>query len=74
MNKKAKYKFLKKLLIIIVVLCYYYINNNQESFSKKEEQKIEEKEYVKVWTDLRIHFIDVGQADSILIKNKEYSM
>ena len=74
MNKKAKYNFLKKLLIIIVVVCYYYINNNQESFSKKEEQKIEEKEYVKVSTDLRIHFIDVGQADSILIKNKDYSM
>ena len=68
--KKKNSKFIRHLIIIILVFGYYYIKDiNKESYSKQENPIIEE-----VDTSLSIHYIDVGQADSILIKNNQYNM
>ena len=72
MKKKKNSKFIRHLIIVLLVLGYYYIKDNEESYSKKKEPQIEQIQEVS--SDLSIHYIDVGQADSILIKNKEYSM
>ncbi len=66
MNKKQK-KFLTFILALIFVIGYYIIEEpNKESYSNKKENI--------VTTDLQIHYIDVGQADSILITNNNHSM
>lgn len=70
--KKRNKKFIRHLIIVLLVLGYYYYSDNidKESYSKKEDtNKIQE-----VSTNLSIHYIDVGQADSILITNNDYSM
>ena len=73
--KKRQKNFIRRIIIILLILGYYYIKDNQESYSKYEPQNTEKKEPIKqVSTDLSIHYIDVGQADSILIQNKEHSM
>ncbi len=66
MNKKQK-KFLTFILAIIFVIGYYIIEEpKEESYSNKNTNT--------VTTDLQIHYIDVGQADSILITNNNHSM
>lgn len=70
--KKRNKKFIRHLIIVLLVLGYYYYSDNidKESYSKKEDtNKIQE-----VSTNLSIHYIDVGQADSILITNNDHSM
>lgn len=69
--KKRQKNFIRRLIIILLILGYYYIKDNQESYSKPDETK---NKIQQVSTDLSIHYIDVGQADSILIQNKEYNM
>ena len=72
--KKRQKNFIRRLIIILLILGYYYIKDNQETYSKKEEQINNIENIQLVSTDLSIHYIDVGQADSILIQNKEHSM
>lgn len=72
MKKNKNNKFIRHLIIVLLVLGYYYIKDNEESYSKKKEPQIEQIQEVS--SDLSIHYIDVGQADSILIKNNEFSM
>ena len=75
MKKKRNNKFLRKLIIVLLIIGYYYIKDYQESYSTKDNQpKEQEVQVQQVSSDLTIHYIDVGQADSILIINKEYSM
>lgn len=75
MKKKTK-KFLRHFIVILLVFGYYYLKDiNQESYSKQDNTQIEKKEPIQqVTTDLSIHYIDVGQADSILITNNNHSM
>jgi competence protein ComEC len=74
-KRKKNSKFIRHLIIVLLIFGYYYIKDNQESYSKQDNPPIEKKEPIQqVTTDLSIHYIDVGQADSILIKNKEHSM
>ena len=72
-KRKKNNKFIRHLIIVLLIFGYYYIKDNQESYSKQDEptKKIEP---VEVSTNLSIHYIDVGQADSILITNNKHSM
>ncbi len=70
MKKKKTYTLIRRLIILLLIFGYYYIKDNQESYSKPEEKEV----IKEVSSNLTIHYIDVGQADSILITNNEYSM
>lgn len=71
-NKNTK----KIIILIILVLSYVYttflnnepINNTQTTNERKIEETITTKD------DLTVYFIDVGQADSILLENKGHYM
>ena len=67
-RRKKTNKFIRHFIIILLIIGYYYIKDIQESHSNKEENIKE------VSTDLSIHYIDVGEADSIFITNNGYSM
>lgn len=74
-KRKKNSKFIRHLIIVLLIFGYYYIKDNQESYSKQVNTQIEKKEPIQqVTTDLSIHYIDVGQADSILITNNNHSM
>ncbi|MBR6821450.1 MAG: MBL fold metallo-hydrolase [Bacilli bacterium] len=74
-KRKKNSKFIRHLIIVLLIFGYYYIKDNQESYSKQDNPPIEKKEPIQqVTTDLSIHYIDVGQADSILITNNNHSM
>ncbi len=70
MKKKKTNTLIRRLIILLLIFGYYYIKDNQESYSKPEEKEV----IKEVSSNLNIHYIDVGQADSILITNNEYSM
>lgn len=74
--KRRQKIFVKRLIIIIILIFgYYYIKDNQESYSKQIEPPVKNvNEVQSVSTDLSIHYIDVGQADSIFIQNKKNSI
>ena len=65
---KNKYNIIFFLLLIVFIGSYYYYSNDSTTkVIKKEKAEITEDNYLK------IHFIDVGQADCTLIENnKEY--
>lgn len=67
---KNKYNILFILLIIVFIGGYiYYSNNPNNKEIKKEKVEITEDNYLKVY------FMDVGQADCILIDNNhEYAL
>lgn len=67
---KNKYNILFILLVIVFIGGYiYYSNNPNNKEIKKEKVEITEDNYLKVY------FIDVGQADCILIDNNhEYAL
>lgn len=67
---KNKYNILFILLIIVFIGGYiYYSNNPNNKEIKKEKVEITEENYLKVY------FMDVGQADCILIDNNhEYAL
>ena len=67
MKKKQK-KFIIALILVLLITIYnMYQTQPDTSNAKKEEPKI-------VTSDLTIHYIDVGQADSILISNNNINM
>jgi len=81
MNKKTK-KLIVSILILIVAFIYTTyeddINNYLDSISNtktEQKRKIDKKITPVIKEDeLDVYFIDVGQADSILIRNKGHNM
>ncbi len=75
MKKETKNK-LMKIVILLVIMAFSYIYT--EYFDKEEAKEVVEyrqEEVIKDSNNLEIRFIDVGQADSILIsKNNEYTL
>jgi competence protein ComEC len=72
MKKKQK-KFISFIIAILFFFGYYIYENptiNQTYSGKSTDSNIQN----IVTTDLQIHFIDVGQADSILITNNNHTM
>ena len=69
--KKKDIKLIISIIIFVLVLgCYLYDNYNSNKTIKKRETT---KEVFKD-ENLKIYFLDVGQADSILINNKDKYM
>lgn len=71
--KKRQKKFISFILALLFVIGYYLFNDVplDETYSTKEENI---KKQNIVTTDLQVHFIDVGQADCILITNNNHTM
>lgn len=72
-----KKKLRKQPLLVVILLCAVLIYNMAISYSNEEEPKTKEvgNEIIEDSPDnLNIYFLDVGQADSILITNKKQNM
>jgi len=67
MAKRKKKMNIYEIIVIIIVVCIALYNNfkSSEAFVYKE---------VTLTDNLEVQFIDVGQADAILIRNKNESM
>lgn len=76
MTKKQKKQLIEAILVIIITIISVYFNNEKEVQSPTTQNR--ETEQVINTSDadnLKVHFIDVGQADSILIEqNNEYML
>ncbi|MDD5888339.1 MAG: ComEC/Rec2 family competence protein [bacterium] len=73
-SKKSLIKFIILILITIFTICYNNIDIllSEESVKNRE---IEDTKTINEGQDLTIYYLDVGQADSILIeKNNEYML
>ena len=70
MKKKYK-KVLSAIIAVLIILFYnYYTKDIEPSNANKETTPV----INTVTSDLQIYYFDVGQADSILILNKDTSM
>lgn len=69
-KKKSKLeKTIISIIVLILLAIGYGISTQDEIFGQKIEETA-----TQVTDDLQVYFIDVGQADSILIKNKQETM
>lgn len=69
MKKKKLEKLAIILLFIIAVgIIFYFIKTNNLSINKKEEESIAEVDLEEQKDLLELHYLDVGQGDSSLIK------
>ena len=71
MKKKNK-KLLSAIIILLLLIFYYSTNNNVDTSNSKKEETIPV--INNVTSDLNIYYFDVGQADSILIRNNNTNM
>ena len=71
MNSKKLNKILNKLIVFLIIAIIGLLGKEQ-ILDKKEETKTPNTNIVD--SKLEIYFFDVGQADSILIKEKNYTM
>lgn len=73
-----KKKDLKKIIILIVLLLSYTYTTFINTGTEKNEEPIKERKTEDVMFNatntLNVYFIDVGQADSILLENKGHYM
>ena len=71
-----KKKTLKKLLTLIIILVIYIFTTfqNQPSKATKPIQERKTEDVLETIENLKISFLDVGQADSILLENKGHYM
>ena len=76
MTKKQKKQFLEAILVIIITIISVFFNNDKETQSPTTQNRETEQIVNTADVDnLKVHFIDVGQADSILIEqNNEYML
>ncbi len=65
-RRKKKNSFPIILVIFMIVGYLLYLNYNQESYSNPNTNRVS--------SDLHVYFLDVGQADSILISNNNHYM
>ena len=72
MTKRRKRKLIISIISIILVSFFYFIT----SYINPEENNIQERKTIPVTKGetLEVSFIDVGQADSILIENEGHYM
>ncbi len=75
---KKKIKFILNIIIVMVVLIYgafkSELTDDLKGNVKHALNTTNETEKIEVDSNLLVYFIDVGQADSILIKNGNYAM
>lgn len=73
-----KKKDMKKLIVLVILLLSYAYTNFINTENKNQEEPIKERKTEDViFADentLNVYFIDVGQADSILLENKGHYM
>lgn len=77
MNKKQKRKLIESFFLIAIAFFTIYYNDIKENISTTNIQNRKTEEVVNVFdkNTLKVHFLDVGQADSILIENgNEYML
>lgn len=76
MTKKQKKKLLEAILVIIITIISIYFTDSEEP-KQVTSQNRETEEVINISdnNNLKVHYIDVGQADSILIEqNNEYML
>lgn len=69
-KKKSENKFLRIILIVITIIYGFYLSEIDGTYS----QDITDDVFNEVNTNLVISYLDVGQADSILIENNKETM
>lgn len=77
MNYKKLRKLIKIILGIVIITIMIFKNNNIKDFNKivaSIKNDVNDEVNSKVNGNLEVSFIDVGQADCILIKNGNYNM
>lgn len=79
MKKKIKNNLFKLIIAVFIIIYLLFSNdviNELKANVKEVSKNVNLKEIDKNNYDgtFEVHFIDVGQADSILIKNEEHSM
>ena len=70
MSSKKLNKILNKLIVFLIIAVIGLLG--KEKILDKQEEKTPNTNIVD--SKLEIYFFDVGQADSILIKEKDYTM
>ena len=76
MKKNIKYIILTIFIVVLSIFGFTGddIKDYLDSISNSTDKKIEAVETFDVSTDLKIYFLDVGEADSILIQNNGENM
>ena len=76
MKKNIKYIILTIFIVVLSIFGFTEddIKDYLDSISNSTDKKIEVVETFDVSTDLKIYFLDVGEADSILIQNNGENM
>ena len=70
-RKKGKEnKFFRLILIVLTIIYSIYLNEMNETYSLDNSNDV----FKEVSTDLKVSYLDVGQADSILIENNNEYM
>lgn len=69
-KKKKENKFLRLILILLTIIYGLYLSEMDGTYSLDNTNDV----FKEVSTDLRISYLDVGQADSILIENNNEYM
>ncbi len=72
-KKNIKIKIFESVVSIIFLTIIAILGTNSD-FYKSDQENNTEITQVSTGSNLEIYFIDVGQADSILVQNKEESM
>lgn len=72
MNSKKLNKFFNKIIIVLIILIISAFT--KEKIFEKQQKDIETEISTITDSNLEIYFLDVGQADSIFIRENDYTM